>query len=184
MVLSPIPDRWRWLLDGSGSFSVISAQLATDKKFLICSYITTRWCSLVPIKINVVRWWLHLDKLHTRANLSSIGLYLSSIMCSFCDQELESVNHPFFGSPWPLIYCFFWVDGGILWYLLWSLCGIGLFGFALLGYLTVINSSWKPPFLLYGAIFGGFVMTVFLVEELLKRVWCFISYSLFSLDQF
>lgn len=45
----------------------------------------------------------------------------------------------FFGSPWPVIYCLFWVDDEILRFILWPICWIDLDDFVLLWYLRFIE---------------------------------------------
>ena len=51
-------DRWFWLLDGSGEFSVTSGRNYIDSKTLVVDHSSTRWNTLVPIKVNIFTWRL------------------------------------------------------------------------------------------------------------------------------
>nr|GEV23746.1 RNA-directed DNA polymerase, eukaryota, reverse transcriptase zinc-binding domain protein [Tanacetum cinerariifolium] len=71
VVLADSNDRWIWLLDSSGEFSVKSARSHIDDTLLPRVGSSTRWVNVVPIKINIFAWKVSLDKLPTRA--SSFG---------------------------------------------------------------------------------------------------------------
>ncbi|GKD46853.1 RNA-directed DNA polymerase, eukaryota, reverse transcriptase zinc-binding domain protein [Tanacetum coccineum] len=97
MVLSSSNDRWRWSLNGNGSFLVGSVRKEIDKHLLVMSSAPTRWSKLMPIEVNVFIWRMLLDKLPTRSNLSYIGVDVPCVLCPICDSEVESRNHLFFG---------------------------------------------------------------------------------------
>ncbi|PWA68585.1 hypothetical protein CTI12_AA307980 [Artemisia annua] len=97
MVLSPLNDRWRWTLNGNGSFSVSSARKEIDKHLLVMSSSPTRWSMILHIKVNVFILRMFLDKLSTRSNLSAISMDIHCVLCPVCDSEVESRNHLFFG---------------------------------------------------------------------------------------
>ncbi|GJR45106.1 RNA-directed DNA polymerase, eukaryota [Tanacetum coccineum] len=73
VILSNSLDRWSWsLCAGScGNFSVI------------------------PIKLNVFKWRLALDKLPTRNNLASRGIMVPCHLCPICNMETESRSSHF-----------------------------------------------------------------------------------------
>ena len=52
--LSPILDRWSWVLENSGEFTVASARKLIDDKTLPEVASITRWVKYVPIKVNVL----------------------------------------------------------------------------------------------------------------------------------
>nr|GEX61709.1 RNA-directed DNA polymerase, eukaryota [Tanacetum cinerariifolium] len=91
IIMASVPDRWVWTLDGSRSFTVGSA-----KKLLISGSDSTRWCKVVPLKVNILVWRISLDKLPTRMNLDVCGFDVPSILCPICGEVAENSNHLFF----------------------------------------------------------------------------------------
>ena len=96
VVISDRRDRWFWSLDGSGEFSVASARNYIDSKTLVVDHSSTRWNTLVPIKVNIFTWRLSLNKVPTRDNLDKRGIDIHSLICPVRDLEIETVGHPFF----------------------------------------------------------------------------------------
>ena len=94
--LSSMLDRWAWTLHGMGSFSVASARVFIHKKMLILDGEPTRWCKLIPIKVNIMAWRLSLNKLTTRMNLDARGIDVPSVLCPICGEYSETANHLFF----------------------------------------------------------------------------------------
>jgi len=86
-------DKWAWMGDSSGEFSVASARSMIDKGTLIVGNAPTRWISHVPIKVNVFLWKLCLDKLPTRWNLSRRGMDIPTIRCVICGDMNETGDH-------------------------------------------------------------------------------------------
>ncbi|GJS10576.1 RNA-directed DNA polymerase, eukaryota [Tanacetum coccineum] len=97
VVLADSNDRWIWLHDSSGEFSVQSARSHIDDILLPTVSSSTRWVNVVPIKINIFAWKMSLDKLPTRLNLSLRGIEIPSIICPICSSAGESGSHLFFG---------------------------------------------------------------------------------------
>ncbi|GJW50549.1 RNA-directed DNA polymerase, eukaryota, reverse transcriptase zinc-binding domain protein, partial [Tanacetum coccineum] len=87
--LSSMTDRWAWMLHGMGSFTVSSARVFIDNKYLITGGEPTSWCNLIPIKINVMAWRLSLDKLPTRLNLDARGIDVPTVLCPICGEHSE-----------------------------------------------------------------------------------------------
>nr|GEW14366.1 RNA-directed DNA polymerase, eukaryota [Tanacetum cinerariifolium] len=54
---------------------------------------STRWCKVILEKVNIGMWWLFLDRLSNRLNLSSRGLDIDSMVCN---SSVESSVHTFF----------------------------------------------------------------------------------------
>nr|GEW02537.1 RNA-directed DNA polymerase, eukaryota [Tanacetum cinerariifolium] len=63
-------DRWSWLLDGTGEFSVASVRKMIDECYLPEISSKTRWIKVMPIKINIHAWKVKMDCLPTRLNIS------------------------------------------------------------------------------------------------------------------
>ena len=78
-----------------------SARELIDNHVLAASSSPTRWCKVLPIKLNVFVWRMFLDKLPTRENLSNIGLDIPCSLCPLCDSDVESRDHLFFGCSLP-----------------------------------------------------------------------------------
>ncbi|GJS49476.1 RNA-directed DNA polymerase, eukaryota [Tanacetum coccineum] len=91
-------DRWSWLLDPSGDFSVKSTREFIDDSMLPKTDVPTRWVKSILIKINIFAWRVSLDKLPTRLNLSLRGLDTPSIICPLCSIAVESTSHLLFSS--------------------------------------------------------------------------------------
>nr|GFA20830.1 RNA-directed DNA polymerase, eukaryota [Tanacetum cinerariifolium] len=95
-VLSDNCDSWIWSLSTSNGFLVASVRKFVDSHILDTSSIVTRWNRSILIKTNVFLWSLSLNKLATRFNLDRRGIDLESILCPFCIEDFETVNHIFF----------------------------------------------------------------------------------------
>nr|GEX95595.1 RNA-directed DNA polymerase, eukaryota [Tanacetum cinerariifolium] len=67
-----------------------------DDLFLPSMTDATRWVKYIPVKVNVFVWRARLDRLPTRGNLVSRGVFLDSSLCPVCGLALEDVQHVFF----------------------------------------------------------------------------------------
>ncbi|GJR80879.1 RNA-directed DNA polymerase, eukaryota [Tanacetum coccineum] len=85
-----------WLLEATGEFSVKSVRQLINDSILLKEEVVTRWIKVMPIKINVFTWRVHLDKLPTRMNLSLKGIDILTIVCPLCHASVESGSHIFF----------------------------------------------------------------------------------------
>nr|GEZ92626.1 RNA-directed DNA polymerase, eukaryota [Tanacetum cinerariifolium] len=96
VLLSRVEDRWKWVLNGSGVFTVASARQYIDNERLPGTSSKTRWIKEVPIKVNIHAWKVTLDGLPTRWNISRRGMDISSILCPLCELAVETSKHLFF----------------------------------------------------------------------------------------
>ncbi|GKB87372.1 RNA-directed DNA polymerase, eukaryota, partial [Tanacetum coccineum] len=99
VILSNLEDRWRWDLNGSGSFRVCDVRNLLDEFFLPKDERVTRWVKCIPIKINVFAWRVSLDRLPTRLNLIRRGVQVPSTACPICTSYPEDISHLLFRCP-------------------------------------------------------------------------------------
>ncbi|XP_076913955.1 uncharacterized protein LOC143572782 [Bidens hawaiensis] len=89
-------DRWRWIGDGSGSFTVhgmrgvMAESLYGDDTGSLCS-----WDSWIPIRINCFIWRLLQHRVPVAVNLLARGMSSVPPNCLCCVSVEESVNHVF-----------------------------------------------------------------------------------------
>ncbi|GJX54941.1 reverse transcriptase domain, reverse transcriptase zinc-binding domain protein [Tanacetum coccineum] len=83
-------------LSTDGSYSVSFIQKHIDNCMIANSLPSTRWCKIIPRKVNIFMWRLLLDRLPHRLNLSSRGLDIDSILCPVCSEHVKSNSHAFF----------------------------------------------------------------------------------------
>ncbi|GJT66456.1 RNA-directed DNA polymerase, eukaryota [Tanacetum coccineum] len=89
-------DSCSWSLSNDGSFTINSLRRHLDDCLLPSLAKNTRWCKIIPRKVNIFMWRLSLDKLPRHFNLSSRGLDIQSILCPICNKQVETLNHIFF----------------------------------------------------------------------------------------
>ncbi|GKE03206.1 RNA-directed DNA polymerase, eukaryota, partial [Tanacetum coccineum] len=94
--LSSAVDRWVCDLNGDGEFRVKDIRSSLDNLFLPAMIDATRWVKYIPVKVNVFAWRARLDRLPTRGNLVSRGVFLDSSLCPVCGLALEDVQHVLF----------------------------------------------------------------------------------------
>ncbi|KAL4568544.1 hypothetical protein LXL04_024158 [Taraxacum kok-saghyz] len=88
-------DTWVWGLSSDDGFSIAETRRWIDDRVLPVGLLKTRWCVLVPRKVNIFIWRLLLDRLPTRERLSVWGFEIESIMCSVCGLVTEHLLHLF-----------------------------------------------------------------------------------------
>ena len=81
------------------SFFVKSVRRLIDDLILPKEEVVTRYVKVMPIKIYVFTWRVHLDKLPTRLNLSLKDIDISNIVCPLCHASVKSGSHIFFSCP-------------------------------------------------------------------------------------
>ncbi|GKA22814.1 RNA-directed DNA polymerase, eukaryota, reverse transcriptase zinc-binding domain protein [Tanacetum coccineum] len=97
-----------WSLSHDDKFSVNSVRKHIDKLPLPPLSPSTRWCTIIPKKVNIFMCQMFLDRLPNHLNLSSRGLDIDSIMCPVCNVSMESSAYTFFScdtasAVWQLV---------------------------------------------------------------------------------
>jgi hypothetical protein len=108
VTLSSERDRWWWILDPNGIFSVKLTRQWIDNVVLPKAQLSACWNNLVPRKVNILIWCVLLDRIPTRLNLHNRGLDIPDILCPICNLHTEHTTHLFFGcevanSTWAAI---------------------------------------------------------------------------------
>ncbi|PNX85822.1 ribonuclease H, partial [Trifolium pratense] len=98
-------DKWRWLPDVNGLFSVkscysclLSLKQVVNLDAKVLDAIQRLWGTDIPSKIKIFGWRLLLNKLPTRAALNRRGILTNphDLPCAFCFQQIEDDTHLFF----------------------------------------------------------------------------------------
>nr|GEX76552.1 RNA-directed DNA polymerase, eukaryota [Tanacetum cinerariifolium] len=85
ITLAPQADRYNWLLNNDGVYSVASLRKKIDNQRSPGEASRTRWVKYIPIKVNILAWKIKLNALPTRFNLSRRDDKLS-------DKELKQIE--------------------------------------------------------------------------------------------
>ncbi|KAJ0522722.1 putative reverse transcriptase zinc-binding domain-containing protein [Helianthus annuus] len=88
-------DKWRWLGDHSGTFSVGSAKDVLRTPEVVEDSFILDWCKWTPSKCNLLVWRAELDRIPTADALSRRGVVVGEGLCPFCKDVNESVEHIF-----------------------------------------------------------------------------------------
>nr|GEV06198.1 RNA-directed DNA polymerase, eukaryota, reverse transcriptase zinc-binding domain protein [Tanacetum cinerariifolium] len=88
--------RGGWEFDNEETFTVRSVRKSLDVKRLPGHAWATRWCNIIPIKVNVFVWRAFLSRLPTRTNLDRRWIDIDSILCPCCNNNVEDISHVFF----------------------------------------------------------------------------------------
>ena len=136
-----IEDSIQWKFDSSGSFTVKSFVLQVHNLIDGNSHGTLvaslAWKGLAPPRAEVLVWFVLQERLNTRERLCKLNILPPvSAPCPFCQVEVESVEHLFFGCllPWSL-----WTDCLSWWGITWccpknpasffqAWCGVAFYG--------------------------------------------------------
>ena len=105
VILGSDVDRWVWLPEKDGCFSVKSMYMVLERILLMevdfCSskeaVFEVLWRSPAPSKVVAFSWTLLLDRIPTRANLAIRNILEpdSSLLCVLCDRTVETSSHLF-----------------------------------------------------------------------------------------
>ncbi|PWA78416.1 RNA-directed DNA polymerase, eukaryota, Reverse transcriptase zinc-binding domain protein [Artemisia annua] len=61
-----------------------------------CSQQVTRWCRIVPAKVNIMCWRAIQNRLPARSQLAAKGIDIPSVLCPSCLLAIEDVQHVIF----------------------------------------------------------------------------------------
>nr|GEV81651.1 RNA-directed DNA polymerase, eukaryota [Tanacetum cinerariifolium] len=96
VILAPGLDRWTWMANSSGEFSVASVRKIIDNKICSGGEHSTRRIRCVPNKINIHAWKVMTGSLATKFDISRRGIDIDSILCVNCGIGVETISHLFF----------------------------------------------------------------------------------------
>nr|GEW33945.1 zinc finger, CCHC-type [Tanacetum cinerariifolium] len=94
-----------WSLSNDDKFLVNLVRKHIDELYLPSLSPCTRWCKIIPRKVNILMWRMFLDRLSNRLNLSFRGLDIDSILCPVCNIYVESSTHTFFSCDIAAAVC-------------------------------------------------------------------------------
>ncbi|PWA67589.1 RNA-directed DNA polymerase, eukaryota [Artemisia annua] len=97
--LSGRRDKWFWLGDKSGAFSVSSVRRLIYNESDFSSNYVLKWCKWIPAKCNVFIWQAEMSKIPTSDALRRRNMVGVEATCSICGEDNESVEH-LFTSCW------------------------------------------------------------------------------------
>ncbi|GJY48687.1 RNA-directed DNA polymerase, eukaryota, reverse transcriptase zinc-binding domain protein [Tanacetum coccineum] len=94
-------DKWTWSQDNSGIFKVQTLSNNIQNLSLAdCNLgVHHTWNSWIPRKVNICVWRASINRLPTRTNLISRGVFLASVLCPFCENEEEDIEHCLIRCP-------------------------------------------------------------------------------------
>jgi len=110
-VQTNVSDRWVWLPDPSGGYSVrgVYSMLTTPDVSHVASTVELVWHRQFPLKVSVFVWRLLRDRLPTKSNLVSKGVITSvDCLCVSGCGYVETAQHRFlscttFAFLWSLV---------------------------------------------------------------------------------
>ncbi|GKC13749.1 RNA-directed DNA polymerase, eukaryota, reverse transcriptase zinc-binding domain protein [Tanacetum coccineum] len=94
-------DRWSWSKDASGIYKVSTlSNIIQSISLAQCSLgVHHKWNSWIPRKVNICVWRGSLNRLPTRANLSSRGIPVANTLCPFCNNKEEDIDRCLINCP-------------------------------------------------------------------------------------
>lgn len=88
-------DSWVWSIDSDGVFGFASTRKWIDAMVLQANYFRTRWCKLVPRKVNIFVWRLLLGRIPITVELVKRGVEIPNVLYPICEWEEETFTHLF-----------------------------------------------------------------------------------------
>ncbi|XP_021991787.1 uncharacterized protein LOC110888575 [Helianthus annuus] len=88
-------DRWIWLSESDGSFSVKAVKRLLKKDDSQEDCFIMDWCSWVPAKVNIHAWRMEMDKIPSVEALKKRNVNIGNSSCPVCQTEDETTEHLF-----------------------------------------------------------------------------------------
>ncbi|XP_022032934.1 uncharacterized protein LOC110934047 [Helianthus annuus] len=88
-------DKWVWLGDGSGDFSVGAVKRTLVKGRGSDNFSRFKWCRWVHAKCNIFAWRTGLGGIPTVEALRRRNINLQDLSCGFCNEGEDTVGHLF-----------------------------------------------------------------------------------------
>ncbi|KAM0044066.1 putative RNA-directed DNA polymerase [Helianthus debilis subsp. tardiflorus] len=88
-------DKWSWLADPKGVFSVKSAKRLMFSVYDPVSWFVLEWCRWVPSKCNIHVWRMEMDRIPTCEALRKRNIAIEDSSCPLCNSAEETVEHVF-----------------------------------------------------------------------------------------
>ncbi|GJZ59581.1 sodium/calcium exchanger NCL2-like protein [Tanacetum coccineum] len=87
-------DSWQWMLE-DGGFTVKVLKVTVGEKVLgpRSQVEETKWCRIVPRKVNVFMWRLKCGQIPVRTLIDNIGMDFHSTLCPHCEEAIETIDH-------------------------------------------------------------------------------------------
>ncbi|XP_071704231.1 uncharacterized protein [Rutidosis leptorrhynchoides] len=114
-------DSWQWQLSRNRCFSTKELSKIVDENCLCPNSSHLQEATIrnrfVPLKVEIFIWRLLRRRLPVRVELDKRGIDLNSVLCPFCDDDSQTLDHTFFlcknsMDVWERIYKW-WGFGGV-----------------------------------------------------------------------
>ncbi|KAJ0458292.1 putative reverse transcriptase zinc-binding domain-containing protein [Helianthus annuus] len=93
VVLSEKKDKWIWLGEDDGEFSVGSIKRLFDKGRDFSSRFVWDWCKWVPLKCNLFAWRAEMERIPTKVELRKRNIPILDDFYPMCESDRESATH-------------------------------------------------------------------------------------------
>ncbi|KAJ0532539.1 putative reverse transcriptase zinc-binding domain-containing protein [Helianthus annuus] len=90
--ISGSSDRWKWMSETSGVFSVKRSLYSNSAGF---NGYVMEWSKSIPAKCNIHSWRMELNRIPTREVLKKRNIQVGDSLCPFCGSDEESTDHLF-----------------------------------------------------------------------------------------
>ncbi|GJY36052.1 retrotransposon protein, putative, ty1-copia subclass [Tanacetum coccineum] len=94
--LCGMEDSWVWKLSINGGYSVKCARQIIDNSLLATSQQISRWCSIVPAKVNIMCWRAIQNMLPTRNQLAVKDINIPLVLCPSYMSTVKDIHHVIF----------------------------------------------------------------------------------------
>ena len=108
-------DKLIWKFDKKGDFFVKStSQLLMEKthaaRFNAFSFTRSIWKGLIPLKVEILTWFMLLGRVNTKDRLHRLGILpQEQIKCTFCNNHVENQEHLFYSCEYAWFLWCFWL---------------------------------------------------------------------------